>query len=145
MDETSEYQPPVGSVEEQPSGGLATKASPSTSETTAAAAAPQEKLRPELQRVADQHGLELTLFCLRVAGANQAVDQMQALARRNHWLRPQVAVLTDSLAYIADAAIKGNGWDWTRISECLGAIGASVKVASHLQLVNTQGEPLTKQ
>lgn len=96
----------------------------------AADAGTDADLRPELRPVAARFGREMVDFCLRLAGANMALDYLLAYGQTHSKIRPQTAVLLDSMGWSFNQLAAARGWEWDMVLECLADIGRASRLAN---------------
>lgn len=86
-------------------------------------------LRPELQGIAKRHGRDMMDFSMRLAGANSSLDWLLVYSQTHGKVKPQAAVLLDSLGWMCQQLAAARGWDWDKVMECLQDIGRASKLA----------------
>lgn len=97
--------------------------------TSEPAATTATSLRPELQPIAARYGQELLDFALHLAGANLAIDWLIVYGQTHSKLKPQSAILLDSIGWSFNQLAVARGWEWETVMECLSDIGRASKLA----------------
>lgn len=87
------------------------------------------KLRPELRSIATRYGTTMLEFAVRVAGANAALDWMQAYSAQHSRVKPHALLLMDAQAHFCNLVMEAKGWKWDDLGQCMLDIARAAQLA----------------